>query len=190
MLGVDYTKLIPYSIVVTIDENENLENTLNVFRNNFKNFDVYSPLNDINKEIDSLLMMFEIILLCFCLFCSIISVVLLIFVAKTLIRECKDDITILFIFGYHKKDSIKIFKYYILFLLLSSFILISAFSVFINYFISSVICSTLNVNYYPPFNFVYLLYLLALLLILYFFSTIYLEKELNKIEPTEVIKTI
>ncbi len=190
VLGVDYTKLIPYSIVVTIDENENLENTLNVFRNNFKNFDVYSPLNDINKEIDSLLMMFEIILLCFCLFCSIISIVLLIFVAKTLIRECKDDITILFIFGYDKKDSIKIFKYYILFLLLSSFTLISAFSVFINYFISSVICSTLNVNYYPPFNFLYLFYLLALLLILYFFSTMYLEKELNKIEPTEVIKTI
>lgn len=189
-LGVNYIDLIPYSIVVEINEEENLENTIILFQNNFKQFDIYSPLNDINEEIDSILFIFEIILLIFCLFCSGISIVLLIFVAKTLINECNKDVTILFIFGYSKKESIKIFRFYILFLLFSAFLIISIFSILLNSFISSIICKTLNVTYYPPFNFIYLIYLFCLLLVLYLFSTIYLEKELRKIKPTEIMKTL
>ena len=181
----EYYDLIPYSIIVNNVENN--EVLLGIFKDNFKNFDIFAPLNEINNEIDSILFIIEIILFVFSLMTSIISIMILFFISKSLMVEYSNDATILFCFGKNKSGSAKIFKVYVLTILISVLFSSMFFNIFMHFFIAKLINNILHVSYIPNFNYLVLVYLTLFLLVIFFISTFSLTKN---IKEKELVKNL
>lgn len=181
----EYYDLIPYSIIVNnVENNEVLQG---IFKDNFKNFDVFAPLNEINNEIDSILFIIEIVLLVFSLMTSIISIMILFFISKSLMMEYSNDATILFCLGKNKSGSAKIFKVYVLTILISVLLSSMFFNIFMHFFIAKLINNILYVSYIPNFNYLVLIYLTLFLLVIFFISTFSLTKN---IKEKELVKNL
>lgn len=182
--------LQPYSISINIENKKNIKEMQTFLKDRFKDFNVYTPLLSINSEIDSILNIIKLILFIFSFLSMITSIFLLLLISKSLIQEYKNDILILYILGKRKNDCLKLYKKYNLFILLLVLFSNFIFSLFLHFFISKLISNILVINFIPSYSIFGIFFVVFLLILIYFFSTRNLNKEISKINLIENLKKI
>lgn len=115
-IGFPYEKLVPNSII--LKNSSDVNNTINIIENSFKDFKATCPLVEINKNIESTIAEIQLGITLFSIFSVIISSILLILILISIFNDIKRDLATLLCLGSSKKQVSLLLIFY-------SFILIS-----------------------------------------------------------------
>lgn len=171
-LGVEYQKYSGSAVNLSVNDEKSKE-TLHKY---FYKFDVSEPFKEINKQIDDIIFILQIILSFFSLIVICISILLLSLILKSFIYDFREDLFNLYCFGVSKKEIGKIFKTYTMKLFLKATIMMAIFNFSMSFLISFIVSSSLNTSFKFVFSAYSFIASILLIIFMYILSISFVNK--------------
>ena len=143
ILGYDYQKYSSSAVNLILNNDADKENV----EQYFYNFDVSEPFKQINKQINDIIFILEIVLIAFSFIVIAISIFLLTLIIKSFILDFKEDLHVLYCNGISKKQIAKIFKNYVIKTFIKAIIAVLIFNLGMSIVISMIVSESLGIGF-------------------------------------------
>ena len=187
MLGISTMQLNVENLSIQIDKDYESEVTSKLNRS-FPQYNLYSPLKDVRKSVDDICHYIEIILLIVSISSVLIASLILIICNHLHFLEAKKDIGLVRCLGCKKSESKKFIYFHSFMMTGFSFILSSIELLFISFFLSKTMASSLNIQSSFILNPMSFVYMLLVNIVISLFSSIFISREISKISPLECLQ--
>lgn len=187
MLGISTLDLNVENLALKIDKNYESQ-IIKKLQRSFPNFEVYSPLKDVRESVDQICHYIEVILLAVSIASVLIASLILVICNYLHFMEAKKDIGLVRCLGSRKSESKK-FIYFHAFLMTGLSLLLSTLELlFISFFLSKALASSLGISSQFVFNPMSLLYMLAVGLSISLISSIFISRKISKLSPLDCLR--
>ena len=143
ILGYDYQKYSSSAVNLILNSDADKENV----EQYFYNFDVSEPFKQINKQINDIIFILEMVLIVFSFIVIAISIFLLTLIIKSFILDFKEDLHVLYCNGISKKQIAKIFKNYVIKTFIKAIIAVLIFNLGMSIVISMIVSESLGIGF-------------------------------------------
>ena len=188
LVGISAFELQCQTLSFSLKEPGKIDNSINLAKKAFPNYEIVNPLSNINDSVDKTCFYITIVLIIFSMVATVISVLLLTICNYLYVLEGRKEIALARCLGVNKKESRKFVFWNSLVQCFVSFVVAS-----IELFVISIIANfemskSLSVGFAFSFNPVSLLPMFGLALIISLFSSVVMSRRINKINPIEALK--
>ncbi len=187
-LGTSIFGLGSYCVSFALENEDQMDQTIEEMSALFKDYDIYNPMEDFNLGVDEICFFIEIALLIFSLIAVVISILLLSTCSYLHILENHRDIGLARCLGISKKESTKFLFSYSLIIGSISFIYSSIEILIISFVSSYVISDMFSSSLSFSFNPWCLVAMFVLAMAVAVFSTLIFTRKLVKIDPISALK--
>ncbi|MCD8209348.1 MAG: ATP-binding cassette domain-containing protein [Coprobacillus sp.] len=182
--GTSAFDLLSYGVAVNTYDSDKLDDTLSTLKAYMPNYNVYSPLKEVNDSVKDIVNYIQIGIIVFSIVAIVASLLLIFSMVNLLVVENKKEFGLLTCLGIRKKQAFKMILGYGVYLCFISF-LISVLELFFVFLILSLAYSTVTITS----SFITaIVVMLALALFLGVFSCLLKYRSITKLEPLEAIK--
>ena len=188
LVGISAFELQCQTLSFSLKEPGKIDNSINLAKKAFPNYEIVNPLSNINDSVDKTCFYITIVLIIFSMVATVISVLLLTICNYLYVLEGRKEIALARCLGVNKKESRKFVFWNSLVQCFVSFVVAS-----IELFVISIIANfemskSLSVGFAFSFNPLSLLPMFGLALIISLFSSVVMSRRINKINPIEALK--
>ena len=188
LVGISAFELQCQTLSFSLKEPGKIDNSINLAKKAFPNYEIVNPLSNINDSVDKTCFYITIVLIIFSMVATVISVLLLTICNYLYVLEGRKEIALARCLGINKKESRKFVFWNSLVQCFVSFVVAS-----IELFVISIIANfemskSLSVGFAFSFNPLSLLPMFGLALIISLFSSVVMSRRINKINPIEALK--
>ena len=187
-IGISAYELQTTSISFSLKNSDKIEESLNLFKRGFPDYNAVNPLCDVNDSVDTVCFYITIVLIIFSFVATLISILLLTICNYLYILEGKKDIALARCIGINKKESRKFLYYHSLIQCFVSFA-VACVELFMFSFVANMeIGSALSMNFHFSFNPIAFLPMFVLALSIALISSFFMSRRINKINPLDALK--
>ena len=187
-IGISAYELQTTSISFSLKNSDKIEESLNLFKKGFPDYNAVNPLCDVNESVDTVCFYITIVLIIFSFVATLISILLLTICNYLYILEGKKDIALARCIGINKKESRKFLYYHSLIQCFVSFG-VACVELFMFSFVANMeIGSALSMNFHFSFNPIAFLPMFVLALSIALISSFFMSRRINKINPLDALK--
>ena len=187
-IGISAYELQTTSISFSLKNSDKIEESLNLFKKGFPDYNAVNPLCDVNESVDTVCFYITIVLIIFSFVATLISILLLTICNYLYILEGKKDIALARCIGINKKESRKFLYYHSLIQCFVSFA-VACVELFMFSFVANMeIGSALSMNFHFSFNPIAFLPMFVLALSIALISSFFMSRRINKINPLDALK--
>ena len=187
-IGISAYELQTTSISFSLKNSDKIEESLNLFKKGFPDYNAVNPLCDVNESVDTVCFYITIVLIIFSFVATLISILLLTICNYLYILEGKKDIALARCIGVNKKESRKFLYYHSLIQCLISFAVASVELFLFTLVANMEIGSALSMNFHFSFNPIAFLPMFVLSLSIALISSFFMSRRINKINPLDALK--
>ena len=186
-IGISAFELETTSIAFSLNDSKLIDQSIELFKKGFPDYNVVNPLSDVNDSVDTVCFYITIVLMVFSFVATLISVLLLTICNYLYILEGRKEIALARCLGINKKESKKFLYYHSLIQCFVSFIVASVELFFISVVANLEVGSALSMKFHFSFNPIAFLPMLVLSLSIALFSSAIMSRRINKINPIEAL---
>lgn len=187
-LGISSYNLGINNISLDTSDERNIDDTISKLKRAFPNYSIVNPLSEINASIDRICSYIQIALLCFSSIAIVISIMILTISNYLHIIESRREIGLARCLGVNKKEAKKFLYSHSFLLCVISFILSALELIVASIFISYIVSHELGGSFVFSFDIRAILLMLLVATIVSIFSSLFMARSINKIEPLEALK--
>ena len=187
-IGISAYELQTTSISFSLKNSDKIEESLNLFKKGFPDYNAVNPLCDVNESVDTVCFYITIVLIIFSFVATLISILLLTICNYLYIIEGKKDIALARCIGINKKESRKFLYYHSLIQCFVSFAVASVELLMFTLVANMEIGSALSINFHFSFNPISFLPMFVLALSIALISSFFMSRRINKINPLDALK--
>ena len=187
-IGISAYELQTTSISFSLRNSNKIEESLNLFKKGFPDYNAVNPLCDVNESVDTVCFYITIVLIVFSFVATLISILLLTICNYLYILEGKKDIALARCIGVNKKESRKFLYYHSLIQCFVSFAVASVELFMFSLLANLEIGSALSMNFRFSFNPIAFLPMFVLALSIALISSFFMSRRINKINPIDALK--
>lgn len=187
-LGVSSYNLGINSIALDTNDEKNIDKTISKLQKAFPNYSIVNPLSEINASIDRICSYIQIALLCFSSIAIVISILILTISNYLHIIESRREIGLARCLGVNKNEAKKFLYSHSLLLGTISFFLSTLELMVASIFISYIVSHELGGSFIFSFDIRAILLMLVIAGVVSIFSSLFMARSINKIEPLEALK--
>ena len=187
-IGISAYELQTTSISFSLKKSDKIEESLNLFKKGFPDYNAVNPLCDVNESVDTVCFYITIVLIIFSFVATLISILLLTICNYLYILEGKKDIALARCIGINKKESRKFLYYHSLIQCFVSFAVASVELFLFTLVANMEIGSALSMNFHFSFNPIAFLPMFVLALSIALISSFFMSRRINKINPLDALK--
>ena len=187
-IGISAFELQCQNLLFSLNNPEQIEDSLLKAQKAFNQYDIVNPLSDIDDSVDNVCFYITIVLIIFSLVATSISILLLTICNYIYIIEGRKEIALARCIGVNKRESQKFLFYHSLIQCLISFMVASVELIFISIVANFEIGASLSTGFSFSFNPFCLVPMFVLSLLIGLISSFVMSKRINKINPLEALK--
>ena len=187
-IGISAFELQCQNLSFSLNNPEQIEDSLLKAQKAFNQYDIVNPLSDIDDSVDNVCFYITIVLIIFSLVATSISILLLTICNYIYIIEGRKEIALARCIGVNKRESQKFLFYHSLIQCLISFMVASVELIFISIVANFEIGVSLSTGFSFSFNPFCLVPMFVLSLLIGLISSFVMSKRINKINPLEALK--
>ena len=187
-IGISAYELQTTSISFSLRNSNKIEESLNLFKKGFPDYNAVNPLCDVNESVDTVCFYITIVLIIFSFVATLISILLLTICNYLYILEGKKDIALARCIGVNKKESRKFLYYHSLIQCFVSFAVACVELFMFSLLANLEIGSALSMNFHFSFNPIAFLPMFVLALSIALISSFFMSRRINKINPIDALK--
>ena len=187
-VGISAYELQTTTISFSLKNSDKIEESLNLFKKGFPDYNAINPLCDVNDSVDTVCFYITIVLIIFSFVATLISILLLTICNYLYILEGKKDIALARCIGVNKKESRKFLYYHSLIQCFISFAFASVELFMLSFLANMEIGNALSTNFHFSFNPIAFLPMFALALSIALISSFFMSRRINKINPIDALK--
>ena len=187
-IGISAYELQTTSISFSLKNSDKIEESLNLFKKGFPDYNAVNPLCDVNESVDKVCFYITIVLIIFSFVATLISILLLTICNYLYILEGKKDIALARCIGVNKKESRKFLYYHSSIQCLISFAVASVELFLFTLVANMEIGTALSMNFHFSFNPIAFLPMFVLALSIALISSFFMSRRINKINPLDALK--
>ena len=187
-IGISAYELQTTSISFSLKKSDKIEESLNLFKKGFPDYNAVNPLCDVNESVDTVCFYITIVLIIFSFVATLISILLLTICNYLYILEGKKDIALARCIGINKKESRKFLYYHSLIQCFVSFAVACVELLMFTLVANMEIGSALSMNFHFSFNPIAFLPMFVLALSIALISSFFMSRRINKINPLDALK--
>jgi len=188
LIGISAFELQCQNLSFSLNNPEQIEDSLLKAQKAFNQYDIVNPLSDIDDSVDNVCFYITIVLIIFSLVATSISILLLTICNYIYIIEGRKEIALARCIGVNKRESQKFLFYHSLIQCLISFMVASVELIFISIVANFEIDASLSTGFSFSFNPFCLVPMFVLSLLIGLISSFVMSKRINKINPLEALK--
>ena len=175
-------------IFIRLNDPNKIDNRIALAKQAFPDYEIINPLSDVNNSVDTVCFYITIVLIIFSLVATVISVLLLTICNYLYIIEGRKEIALARCIGVNKKESKKFLFWHSFMQCLISFIVASIELLAISLVANFEVANSLSLGFAFSFDPIALLPMLVLSLVIALFSSVFMSRKINKINPIEALK--
>ena len=187
-IGISAYELQTTSISFSLKNSDKIEESLNLFKKGFPDYNAVNPLCDVNESVDTVCFYITIVLIIFSFVATLISILLLTICNYLYIIEGKKDIALARCIGINKKESRKFLYYHSLIQCFVSFAVACVELLVFTLVANMEIGGALSINFHFSFNPISFLPMFVLALSIALISSFFMSRRINKINPLDALK--
>ena len=187
-VGISAYELQTTTISFSLKNSDKIEESLNLFKKGFPDYNAINPLCDVNDSVDTVCFYITIVLIIFSFVATLISILLLTICNYLYILEGKKDIALARCIGVNKKESRKFLYYHSLIQCFISFAFASVELFMFSFLANMEIGNALSTNFHFSFNPIAFLPMFVLALSIALISSFFMSRRINKINPIDALK--
>ena len=188
LVGVSAFNLQCQTLSFSLKEPSKIDNSINLAKKAFPNYEIVNPLSNINDSVDKTCFYITIVLVIFSMVATVISVLLLTICNYLYVLEGRKEIALARCLGVNKKESRKFVFWNSLVQCFVSFVVASIELVIISFIANFEVSQSLSLGFAFSFDPVSLLPMFGLALIISLFSSLLMSRRINRINPIEALK--
>ena len=186
-LGISSFNLQITSIIYSLIDENDIDNTISNIQKNFPDYDVIDPLLDVNKSVDEVCGYITIALIAFSVIAVLISIILLSITNYLHILETRKEIALARCIGINKQQSKKFLLSYSFLMCMISFALSSIELVGVSILTSIEIANIISGDLKISLNPLALIIMFALSFTISTISSLLISRRINKFNPIEAL---
>jgi ABC-type antimicrobial peptide transport system permease subunit len=188
LVGISAFNLQCQSLSFPLNNPNKIDNSIELAKQAFPDYEIINPLSDVNNSVDTVCFYITIVLIIFSLVATVISVLLLTICNYLYIIEGRKEIALARCIGVNKKESKKFLFWHSFMQCLISFIVASIELLAISLVANFEVANSLSLGFAFSFDPIALLPMLVLSLVIALFSSVFMSRKINKINPIEALK--
>ena len=188
LVGISAFNLQCQSLSFPLNNPNKIDNSIELAKQAFPDYEIINPLSDVNNSVDTVCFYITIVLIIFSLVATVISVLLLTICNYLYIIEGRKEIALARCIGVNKKESKKFLFWHSFMQCLISFVVASIELLAISLVANFEVANSLSLGFAFSFDPIALLPMLVLSLVIALFSSVFMSRKINKINPIEALK--
>ncbi len=188
LVGISAFNLQCQSLSFPLNNPNKIDNSIELAKQAFPDYEIINPLSDVNNSVDTVCFYITIVLIIFSMVATVISVLLLTICNYLYIIEGRKEIALARCIGVNKKESKKFLFWHSFMQCLISFVVASIELLAISLVANFEVANSLSLGFAFSFDPIALLPMLVLSLVIALFSSVFMSRKINKINPIEALK--
>ena len=188
LIGISAFNLQCDSLSFPLNKPNKIEESIELAKKAFPQFEIINPLSDINSSVDTVCFYITIVLIIFSLVATTISILLLTICNYLYVIEGKKEIALARCLGVNKKESRKFLFWHSSMQCFLSFVIASFELIVISVVANFEVGQALSIGFAFSFDPLALLPMFVLAVLIAIFSSALMSRRINKINPIEALK--
>ncbi len=185
---MDFNKLNIKRLIIRLKDNDNVKNSLSLLKRSFKEYEFSSPYLSLNNDMKETLNFVEILMIVFAFLSSIITIILVFIILKSLVLSNVSDLGNLFYLGFPINVLDKPFKRNIFYIIFFAFISSIIFGFLISLLINKIVSDQFSTRLLISANISWVFPLFLFSIAVYFYSSHILKNSILKLDIPKIIK--
>ena len=188
LVGISSFNLQCQTLSFSLNSPNKINESIELAKKAFPKYEIINPLSGINDSVDTVCFYITIVLIIFSLVATTISILLLTICNYLYVLEGRKEIALARCLGVNKKESKKFLFWHSLMQCLISFAIASIELFCISIVANFEVSQSLSLGFSFSFNPISLLPMLGLAILIALFSSAFMSRRINKINPIDALK--